>query len=51
MWGTWWQMDELLRSGKLDPTPVITHRLGISDIDEAIALAKSGRAGKILLLP
>jgi threonine 3-dehydrogenase len=51
MWDTWWNMERLLASGKLDPMPVITHRLGLEDIDEAIDLAKSGRAGKILLLP
>jgi len=51
MWDTWWQMDKLLASGRLDPTPVITHRLPLDQIDDAIALAKSGQAGKILLVP
>jgi threonine 3-dehydrogenase len=51
MWDTWWQMDQLLASGRLDPTPVITHKLPLGEIDEAIRLAQSGEAGKILLLP
>ena len=51
MWETWWRMEQLLASGRLDPMPVITHRLPLADIDEAMELAKSGQAGKIILLP
>jgi threonine 3-dehydrogenase len=51
MWDTWWQMDQLLAAGRLDPTPVITHRLPLGEIDEAMRLAQSGEAAKILLLP
>jgi threonine 3-dehydrogenase len=51
MWETWWEMEKLLSSGKLDPLPVISHRLSLSEIDEAMELARSGQAGKILLLP
>lgn len=51
MWDTWWEMSKLLESGKLDPTPVITHRFPLGDFEEAIQLAKSGQAGKILLFP
>jgi len=51
MWDTWWQMDALLKAGRLNPLPVITHRLPLEQIGEALALAKSGQAGKILLLP
>jgi threonine 3-dehydrogenase len=51
MWETWYEIEKLLASGKLDPLPVITHRLPLSDIDQAIELARSGQAGKILLLP
>jgi threonine 3-dehydrogenase len=51
MWDTWWEMDKLLAAGKLDPMPVITHRLELGEIDRAIDLAKSGQAGKILLIP
>lgn len=51
MWDTWWEMTKLLDSGRLDPTPVITHRFPLHDFEKAIELAKSGQAGKILLLP
>ena len=51
MWDTWFQMSTLLKSGKLDPTLVITHRFPMADFQEAIELARSGQAGKILLFP
>ncbi len=51
MWDTWFQMDKLLASGEFDPLPVITHRFPLADFEEAIALAKSGQAGKIILMP
>ncbi|MGQ9459396.1 MAG: L-threonine 3-dehydrogenase [Anaerolineae bacterium] len=51
MWDTWWEMDQLLASGKLDPMPVVTHRFGLHEISQAMELARSGEAGKVLLLP
>jgi len=35
-------------SGLFDPTPVITHRLPLEAVDEAMHLIKSGEAGKII---
>ncbi len=37
-----------IRSGAFDPTPVITHRLPLEAVDEAMHLIKSGEAGKII---
>jgi threonine 3-dehydrogenase len=51
MWQTWWDMQNLMDSGKFDPLPVITHRMPMADFAEALDLAKSGQAGKILLYP
>lgn len=51
MWKTWWQMDGFLASGRFDPREVITHRFALADYAEALELAGSGGAGKILLLP
>ena len=42
MYKTWIQMTRFLRSGKFDPTPVITHRFPLADFDAAIAAIKSG---------
>ncbi len=48
MYDTWHQMSRFLRSGNFDPTPVITHRLPLSEVDQAMHLIKSGEAGKII---
>jgi threonine 3-dehydrogenase len=49
MYETWFQMDALLRGGKIDLTPVITHRLPLAQFDDAMHLLESGEASKILL--
>lgn len=49
MYETWQQMGHLLRSGRFDPRPVITHRFPMERIGDAIALIKDGRAGKVIL--
>ncbi|HZF67067.1 MAG TPA: L-threonine 3-dehydrogenase [Gemmatirosa sp.] len=48
MYDTWHQMTRFLRSGKFDPTPVITHRFPLEGYDEAIHAIKSGEAGKVV---
>jgi threonine 3-dehydrogenase len=49
MYETWQQMFGLLRAGLLDPRPVITHRFGLAQIEEAIQVIKDGKAGKVIL--
>ncbi len=49
MYETWLQMLRLLRAGQLDPSPVITHRVPLEAIADAIAVIKDGRAGKVIL--
>jgi threonine 3-dehydrogenase len=51
MYQTWYQMDNLLRSGRLDLKPAITHIMPMQRFDEAIALLNSGNAGKVVLIP
>ena len=41
----------LLVSGRLDPSPLVTHRLPLSRFGEALALARERRALKVLLVP
>ena len=48
MYETWIQMSQFLRSGKFDPTPVITHRFPLEDFEEAMRVIKSGDAGKVV---
>ncbi len=41
----------LLTTGRLDPSPLVTHRLPLSRCEEAVELARSRRALKVLLVP
>jgi threonine 3-dehydrogenase len=41
----------LLRSGALDVTPIITHRLDLAEWPKAFELLASRHAGKVVLLP
>ncbi len=47
MFDTWYQMRSFLRAGLFDPTPVITHRFGMGEIESAMKAIASG-AGKVL---
>jgi len=49
MYDTWDVMRRLIRSGQLDPRPVITHRFKLDQIAEAIQVIKDGQAGKVIL--
>lgn len=53
MWETWFQMAGLLRSGKLDPSPVITHRIALEDFQKGFdAMDSSDRmVGKVVMFP
>jgi L-iditol 2-dehydrogenase len=42
---------ELLASGSLDPTPLITHRMDLGAVPEALALMSRGEALKVLIDP
>jgi threonine 3-dehydrogenase len=51
MYETWYQMEALLKTGRLDLSPVITHRLPMRDFARGMELLQSGEASKILLYP
>lgn len=53
MFDTWFTVSNLLASGRLDITPVITHRLGLSEYEQAFELMTEipKKAGKIILFP
>lgn len=53
MFDTWKQMGDLLNSGRLDVTPVITHKMPMAKIADAFALLTKNpiEAGKIVLYP
>jgi threonine 3-dehydrogenase len=51
MFDTWYLMLDLLTSGRIDISWIITHRLKMSDFETAIALVSGGQSGKIILDP
>ena len=48
MFESWYQMTVLVESG-LDIKPVITHRFSYRDFEDAFAVARSGKSGKVVL--
>ena len=51
MYQTWYQMEALLKAGKLDLHPVITDRMAMKDFSKGMDRLKSGESSKILLYP
>jgi threonine 3-dehydrogenase len=51
MWQTWYQAQALLRSGKVDLAPLITHTLPLVEIEKGMQLLADGEAAKIILYP
>lgn len=49
MFETWHQMQRFLIAGSFDPTPIITHRFALDEIDDALRTIESGEAGKVIL--
>jgi len=45
------EIHRLMTSRRLDPSPLVTHRLPLSRFDEAVALARDRQALKVLLTP
>lgn len=48
MFDTWYKMINLLQDG-LDITPIITHDFNVDDYQQAFAIMRSGKAGKVIL--
>ncbi len=48
MWDTWWTAQSIILSGKMDLSPVITHRFDLKDYERAFQSAESASTGKIL---
>jgi threonine 3-dehydrogenase len=48
IWQTWDQMGALLKSGKLNLLPVITHEMHYTEFQRAMELMKEGKAGKVV---
>lgn len=51
IWETWLTGRELLRSGRLDLAPIITHHLDLKDYAKGMDLMTAGNCGKVVLYP
>ncbi len=51
MFNTWYRLEAILKSGKLDLKPLITHRMSLNQLEDAMKLLGSGNCGKIVLTP
>jgi threonine 3-dehydrogenase len=49
MFETWYQTQALVKSGRVDLRPIITHILPFTEFDRAFELMRSGEAAKIVL--
>ncbi|GAC1658567.1 MAG: L-threonine 3-dehydrogenase [Vulcanimicrobiaceae bacterium] len=49
MFETWYQTQALIKGGRVDLRPIITHVLPLREFDRAFSLMKSGEAAKIVL--
>lgn len=51
IWSTWYQVSDLLLSGRVDLATLVTHRYRLSQFEEAMAVMRSGQCGKVVLTP
>ena len=51
LWETWITGRELLRFGRLDLAPIITHRLPLKEYAKGMDLMTQGNCGKVVLYP
>jgi threonine 3-dehydrogenase len=49
MFETWYQMENLLLSGRLELEPIITHQLEMADFDRGFKMMQTGEAIKVVL--
>lgn len=49
LYETWYTMKSLLASGRLDVSPILTHRLPFSEFATGMELMRSGQCGKVVL--
>ncbi len=51
IYDTWERTQALLRSGRLDVTPILTHRLTLEEFERGFELIASRHAGKVVFIP
>jgi threonine 3-dehydrogenase len=51
MFDTWFQMEAMLGSGRLNLDPLITHKLKLGEFEKAMELLRTGEAIKVVMKP
>jgi threonine 3-dehydrogenase len=51
IWETWEHTRRYLGTGLVDVSPLITHRIGLDDVEEAMQLLEHGESGKVVMFP
>ncbi|HEV1996997.1 MAG TPA: L-threonine 3-dehydrogenase [Candidatus Dormibacteraeota bacterium] len=51
IWETWEHTRRYLETGLVDVSPLITHRIGLDDVEEAMQLLEHGESGKVVMFP
>jgi threonine 3-dehydrogenase len=51
MYKTWYRLEAILKSGKLNLKPLVTHRMPLNQLEDAMKLVGTGNCGKVVLTP
>ena len=51
VWETWEETRRYLGTGLVDVRPLITHRIGLDDVEDAMELLRHGESGKVVMFP
>jgi threonine 3-dehydrogenase len=51
MYGTWYTTAGLLKSGRVNVEPIITHKFKLEEYDKGMQLMREGKCGKVVLYP
>jgi threonine 3-dehydrogenase len=51
IWETWEETRRYLGGGLVDVSPLITHRIGLEDVEQAMELLRHGESGKVVMFP
>lgn len=51
LWQTWFQMQELLESGQVDLSSMVTHEFSFAQFDQAFETFAGGESGKVMIKP
>ncbi|MEM4483556.1 MAG: L-threonine 3-dehydrogenase [Candidatus Methanomethylicia archaeon] len=51
IWNTWYIVSEIINSGRLDLSPIVTHKLKLSEYAEGMKAMEERKCGKVVMFP